>query len=398
MDQTFDFLAGLRVIEVSAFVSAPLAGAILASLGAEVIRVDPLEGSMDGDRWPLDQEGRSLYWAGLNEGKRSVTIDLSRNEGQELVVDLIVRGDGIVLTNNPAADYLGPSLEARRPDVIVCQITGHPRGVRAVDYTVNAAVGFPDVTGPADATAPVNATFPAWDVAAGLHAALGLISAERRRQRTGQGARLTVSLYETALSLTGRLGIYAELAAVGSTRPRIGNDLYGAFGRDFVTSDRRRVMIVAITAAQFRRLAGATGLEGQLLRLETRLGLTLRSHGDLYQARNDVAALLAPWFAARPMREVERILDKNGVLYAPYQSFSEAVAEEGVWSAGVYLRDAYRNDGTPVVLGPHPITDGTDLAPGHIPTPGEDTSAVLRDLLGYSPGMMKELSSRRLVP
>jgi 2-methylfumaryl-CoA isomerase len=398
VDQTFDYLDGLRVIEISAFVSAPLAGAILASLGAEVIRVDPLEGPMDGDRWPLDQEGRSLYWAGLNEGKRSVAIDVSRDEGQELVVDLIVGGDGIVLTNNPAAGYLGPSLEARRPDVIVCQITGHPRGVRAVDYTVNAAVGFPDITGPVDVTVPVNAVFPAWDVAAGLHAALGVIGAERRRQRTGQGARLTISLYETALSLTGRLGIYAELAAIGSTRPRIGNDLYGAFGRDFVTSDRRRVMIVAITTAQFRRLAVATGLEESLARLETRLGRALRSHGDIYQVRDDLAALLAPWFSARPMREVEQILSKHGVLHAPYQSFSEAVADDGVWSAGEYLRDAYRTDGSQVVLGPHAFTDGTDLGPGHIPTSGEDTAAVFQDLYGYSPEKMEELSSRRLVP
>lgn len=398
MDQTFDYLAELKVIEISAFVSAPLAGAILASLGAEVIRVDPLKGSMDGDRWPLDQAGRSLYWAGLNEGKRSVTIDVSRDEGQELVVDLIVEGDGIVLTNNPAAGYLGPRLEERRPDVIVCQITGHPLGVRAVDYTVNAAVGFPAITGPVEATAPVNAVFPAWDVAAGLHAALGVISAERRRQRTGKGARLTVSLYETALSLTGRLGIYAELAAIGSTRPRIGNDLYGAFGRDFVTSDGRRVMVVAITAAQFRRLVVATGLEVQLSRLETRLGRTLRSHGDLYEARSDLAALLAPWFAERPMREVDQILSKHSVLYAPYQSFSENVAEDGVWSAGEYLRATYRTDGSQVVLGPQPFSDGTDLGPGHIPTPGEDTAAVLRGLLGYSPETMEELSTRRLVP
>jgi crotonobetainyl-CoA:carnitine CoA-transferase CaiB-like acyl-CoA transferase len=98
------------------------------------------------------------------------------------------------------------------------------------------------------------------------------------------------------------------------------------------------------------------------------------------------------------MREVEQILSEHGVLHAPYQSFSEAVAEDGVWSAGEYLRDAFRTDGSQVVLGPQPFADGTDLGPGHIPTSGEDTAAVFQDLYGYSSEMMEDLSRRRLVP
>ena len=82
-------LAGLRVIELSAFVAAPLGGATLAAMGAEVIRIDPPGGGIDIGRWPL-WNGRSLYWAGLNQGKRSVTIDTRSARGRELITDLVV--------------------------------------------------------------------------------------------------------------------------------------------------------------------------------------------------------------------------------------------------------------------------------------------------------------------
>src|ERR1700753_134623 len=82
-------LAGLRIIEVSSFVASPLGGMTLAQLGAEVIRIDPLGGSADLHRWPLAASGASLYWAGLNKGKRSVTVNLRDPDGQRLVGDLL---------------------------------------------------------------------------------------------------------------------------------------------------------------------------------------------------------------------------------------------------------------------------------------------------------------------
>src|SRR4030088_218447 len=96
-------LAGLRVVELSAFVAAPLGGAPLAALGADVIRVAPPGGGIEIDRWPLHR-GRSLYWAGLNQGKRSVTFDTRSEAGQRQVSRLIAapgEGGGIVLTNLP---------------------------------------------------------------------------------------------------------------------------------------------------------------------------------------------------------------------------------------------------------------------------------------------------------
>jgi len=98
-------LGGLRVVEGSAFVAAPLGGMTLAQLGADVIRFDDMGGGLDQHRWPLAADGQSLFWAGLNKGKRSIRVDLRRPEGRELITSLITApGDqgGLFLTNFPA--------------------------------------------------------------------------------------------------------------------------------------------------------------------------------------------------------------------------------------------------------------------------------------------------------
>jgi 2-methylfumaryl-CoA isomerase len=112
-------LHGTVVVEVSSFVAAPLCGVTLAQLGAEVIRVDPIGGASDFRRWPLAESGTSIYWTGLNKGKRSAAIDLRSPDGQRLVQRLIVEGDGIVVTNAAGLDWLSHRrLASLRSDVI----------------------------------------------------------------------------------------------------------------------------------------------------------------------------------------------------------------------------------------------------------------------------------------
>ena len=143
-------LTGITVVEISSFVAAPLCGMTLNQLGAQVIRVDPIGGASRTQRWPLTADGTSIYWTGLNKGKRSATIDLRSPDGQELVRRLIVEGDGIVVTNAvlPWLNY--DALAASRPDVVHVQLLGRGDGSTGVDYTVNAGVGYPLVTGPAN--------------------------------------------------------------------------------------------------------------------------------------------------------------------------------------------------------------------------------------------------------
>ena len=150
-------LQDLRIVEFSAFVAAPLGGMTMAQFGAEVIRIDPIGGAIDYNRWPVTDSGASLYWAGLNKAKRSVALALDKPEGRELARAIATAPGpgggpgppaGIVLTNLPplpGLDYA--SLKAQRDDIILLRLIGNRDGSAAVDYTVNAASGFPLVTG-----------------------------------------------------------------------------------------------------------------------------------------------------------------------------------------------------------------------------------------------------------
>jgi len=373
-------LEGLRVVEVSAFVAAPLGGMTLAQLGAEVIRVDPIGGNIDIGRWPLAPSGTSLYWTALNKAKRSVALALDRAEGREIASALIAQA-GMLLTNLPAASgwMSYAALSARRPDLIMLRLTGTHDGGNAVDYTVNAAAGFPVATG--EDERPVNHVLPAWDVAAGLYLATGLLAAERRRARTGAGSEVTLALSDVAYATAANLGYVADAQVNGHVRPPLGNWLYGAFGRDFPTRDGRRVMLAAISDRQWRAIGTATGLKEQLALAGQAMGADLDDEGGRYAAREAIGAVLAPWFAARTLAEVRAALDGSGVLWGPYQDFGQMVREDPRVSPRNPLFAEIAQEGVGRVLAPSsPLQPA--LPPRPAPRLGADTDAVLREMLG----------------
>jgi 2-methylfumaryl-CoA isomerase len=143
-------LQGLRVVEGTAFVAAPLAGMTLAQMGADVIRFDRVRGGLDHHRWPVTKDGRSLFWAGLNKGKRSIAVDMATPRGQEIVTALICAPGpdaGVFLTNLRVRGWMDyESLKRRRKDLIMVSLLGTRDGGPAVDYTVNPSVGFPHAT------------------------------------------------------------------------------------------------------------------------------------------------------------------------------------------------------------------------------------------------------------
>ena len=387
-------LAGLRIVEVSAFVAAPLGGMTLAQLGAEVVRVDPSGGAADHTRWPLADSGTSLYWTGLNKGKRSLTADLRSVAGQELVARLAAEA-GMVLTNSVGRPWLGyEALAAHRPDLIHLTIEGTPDGGAAVDYTVNAGLGFPLLTGPAGHAEPVNHVLPAWDVACGLYAAVGLLGAERRRAVTGEGAALSVALSDVALATAGNLGFLAE-AELGRPRPRLGNYLYGGFGRDFTTRDGRRLMLVTLTARHWRDLVAATGLAEPVAALEKALGLDFAEEGDRYEYRELLAALLARWFAARDLAEVRTVLDRTSVLWTGYRSFAEVVAS-GELQDNPMMRVVDQPGVGPHLAPGSPIRAGERTAT-RAPVLGEHTAEVLAGWLGLADAEIRALHDRGVV-
>jgi 2-methylfumaryl-CoA isomerase len=378
-------LHGTVVVEVSSFVAAPLCGVTLAQLGAEVIRVDPIGGASDFRRWPLAESGTSIYWTGLNKGKRSATIDLRSPEGQELVQRLIVEGDGIVVTNAAGLAWLSHErLAAMRSDVIHVQLLGRADGSTGVDYTVNAAIGFPFVTGPADHAGPINHVLPAWDVCCGLYAALAVTAAVRRRDHSGDGTRVSLALEDVALATAGNLGLLTEPQVNGTQRPRLGNAIFGQYGQDFTSSDGASFMVVALTGRHFRDLVDVTGTGAAVSAVADALKADFSSEGDRYRYRDVLSALFATWFAEHSAAQINEALSATTVLFEQYRTFAEVAGDDRVVRNPLFTRMHQPGIGEYLAPGMPASFDGSQPPSAPAPTLGQDTAGLLAERLGLS--------------
>lgn len=391
-------LAGTTIIEVSSFVAAPLCGMTLNQLGAQVIRVDPIGGAADVQRWPLTDDGTSIYWTGLNKGKRSVTVDLRAEQGQQLVQRLVVESDGIVVTNAAGMTWLGyETLVTRCPDVIHVQLLGRRDGSTGVDYTVNAATGFPLVTGPADHAGPINHVLPAWDVSCGLYAALAVVSAVRRRDRSGQGARVSIALEDVALATAGNLGLLTEPQVLGTQRPRVGNSIYGQYGQDFVSRDGVRFMVVLLTRRHFRDLVEVTGTGAAVSALAEALNADFAAEGDRYRYRDVLSGLFGTWFTDHSADEISAALAGTTVLHERYRTFAE-VADDAKVTANP-LFSLLHQPGVGDYLAPAmpAAFDGVHPASAAAPALGADTTDVLAEYLGLTAADFARLASAKTI-
>ncbi len=385
-------LEGMRVIEGSAFVAAPSGGMTLAQLGAEVIRFDPIGGGLDYKRWPLTEDGLSLYWAGLNKGKKSIQVDFRSEEGQELLKELIGasgKDSGYFLTNFPAKGWLSyESLSAIREDLVMLNVVGNHDGTTALDYTVNSAMGYPSVTGPEGYDGVINHVLPAWDIVCGQTAAIGLLAAGRHRDRTGEGQFIKLALSDVALSAVAALGHIAEAQILGSERERIGNELYGALGRDYTTADGKKVIAVAITKKQWQALCSACEMTEAMEQLADEQGLDLsRNEGDRFKVRELIHPHVEAWCQKKSFEEIQKIWDDLGVCWGPYQTFKELVQNDERVSESNPMFATVSQEGIGKYLTPSSPLDFQGIGRSTpIPAPrlGEHTDQVLEEILGLT--------------
>lgn len=381
MNTGFLPLAGTRIVEISSFVAVPLAGMTLAQLGADVVRVDPKGGAADYRRWPLTDSGESIYWAGLNKGKRSMEVDMRSVDGQQLIQRLIAAA-GVLITNSTGRHWhSAAALSVMRPDLIHLEVVGRGDGATGVDYTVNAATGFPLVTGPAELDGPVNHVLPAWDVSCGLYAALAVMAAVRRRDLTGAGSRIRLPLDDVALATAANLGFLTEALVNGSQRPRLGNAIFGQYGRDFSSSDGVSFMVVALTPRHFADLTAMTRTTDAVAALADALGADFTDEGQRYAHREALNGLFADWFRTHTGDEIATALAGTSVLWERYQTFTEVAVSARVTSNPLFSTLDQPRIGRHLAPGLPMSVDGAHTAPVAAPELGQHNAEVTQEWL-----------------
>ena len=398
-------LEGLRIVEGSAYVAVPLGGMTLAQMGADVIRFDPLGGGLDYKRWPVTLDGkRSLFWAGLNRGKRSIAVDFRKPRGQQILTQLICapgENAGVFVTNFPARGWLNyQTLKAQREDLIMVNLMGRRDGSSEVDYTVNPQVGFPIITGPRLWPRPVNHLLPAWDCIAGHMTSVGLLAAERHRRLTGEGQLVKLALKDVALAMLGNLGYIAEVMINDTDRSKDGNYLYGGYGRDFGTLDDKRVMVVGLTPSQWSNLRKATGLGEDFDALAKKLGLDFQKEGDRFRGRRQISEALEPWFRTRTLAEVRKALDEHNVTWSEYRSVRQVIERDPDCSLESPMFSMVEEPGVGSYLVPGSPFDfgkAARLPVKRAPVVGEHTDEILLGVLGLSESEVGRLHDEGVV-
>ena len=397
-------LHGMRVFESSAFVALPLAGMQLAQMGAEVIRFDNLGGGLDQYRRPLAPNGESLFWHGLNKGKKSFAVNLKSEKGRELVSDLITSdGDdsGLFITNLRVpgwTDY--ESLKKKRKDLVMVTLKGDRHGGPEVDYTVNPSIGIPSITGAEDSLEPVANALPAWDCIAGNMVVSSLLAAERDRLRTGKGQNVEFALKDAAAAIVGHLGMIGEATISDEQRGKSGNSLYGAYGQDFECSCGGRVIVIGLTLRQWRGLLKAMDKTDEIKKLEEELNVSLDNEGRRWVHRHEINDIFRPWFAKRKIIEFEKGFNDLGLTWSQFRTMKEAIDEDDDTFADNPMFETQDFDGIGKYMVPRsPVEFSNHLAisPEKPPKLGQHTEEILADIMGLGSGEIGVLFDNGIV-
>jgi itaconate CoA-transferase len=383
-------LAGTVVVSFEQAVSAPYCTRMLADLGAEVIKVEhPRSGDLT--RWFDDAaDGMATYFVWLNRNKRSLALDCKRPEARPVLDRLLERADVVVQNLAPgSARRLGldaATLVERYPSVVAVDISGYGTGGpldhrRAYDLLVQAESGSCAATGRADA--PAKPGIPIADIGTAMQAATGIMAALLARARTGEGAALQVSMFDTAADFLGFALLYArytgeERAPLGMSSPIVAP--YNAYP----TKDGRTVVLGTTNDAEWQRLARDL-IERPDLADDPSLATTPQRCAQ--RARLDEA--VGAWASTLDLAEVCARADAAGIGNAEFNRVTEVVDHPQLTARG-----RWREVGSPVgplaSLLPPVITPAWTTPLEDVPALGEHTAAILTDL-GFPPEAQDEL-------
>ncbi|MFC8230227.1 CaiB/BaiF CoA transferase family protein [Streptomyces sp. NPDC057287] len=384
-------LSGITVVSIEQAVAAPFATRQLADLGARVIKVERPDGGDFARRYDTTVHGQSSYFVWLNRSKESVTLDLKSEEGRQVLEELLARADVFVQNLAPgAAARMGlgaEDLAERFPSLIPCSVTGYGSSGpwadrKAYDLLVQCQTGLVSLTGSAQEAARVGVSVA--DIAAGMYAYSGILTALFTRATRGSVRAVEVSLFEALAEWMGQPAYYT--AYTGTQPPRIGtrHATIAPYGT-YTAADGKDVLLSVQNEREWavlcERFLGAPGLTGDP-RFAT--GSARVSH------RDEVDALLAERIAVSDSAEVMKLLDTIGIANAAVNDVKQFL-EHPVLTGRDRWRDVLVPGGeTVAALVPPVDLAGTAPRMDAVPALGEHTGRILAQL-GYSPARIDAL-------
>ena len=386
-------LEGIRMLDLGRYQAGPRCALMFARLGAEVIKIEALNGDESRGNGPMVR-GQSAYWVQYNSGKKSLAINLRTDEGKEVLRDLVRVSDILLQNFRPGTiEKMGFGYDVLRelnPRIIMINVSaygqyGPYRDRVGFDPIGQALGGMMTMTGFPDGP-PVRTSFPLIDRITALHATIGALAALREREISGEGQSIETSLADTGFT-TNEIPIAAFLGdGTVSMRDGNGSGLMNAYR----TSDGW-AYIASNNDAMWGRVCEAMSRPDWLAdeRFSTRAGRNEHGH--------ELEAELAGWFRARSTREAVDYLSGFSVPCAPVNSVEEAAIDPHVSEREIMVEVPDPQAGTMHVTGKMVKFSRTPMVVGSAPLVGEHTGEILRDLLGYSAEQVSELEADGIV-
>lgn len=384
-------LSHIRVLDLSRVLAGPLATQYLADMGAEVIKVEPPNTGDDTRHWgppfavpPKDGvPGIAAYFMCVNRGKKSVTIDFTKPEGLALIKELAAKSDVFIENfkvgglKKHGLDY--EAIKAINPRIVYCSITGYgqtgPYAKRAgYDFVLQGAGGLMSVTGRPDGE-PMKVGVAITDEMSGMNALAGILSGLVGRERTGQGCYLEVSLLETTIH--SLFNVASNYLVTGKVPQRLGNSHPTIVPYDALETKDGHIILAIGNDGQFHRFCAAAGL-GYLAD-----DPKFSTNPQRIANRSELIAIIAERLLQDTTANWVNLLESRAVPCGPINTLDQVFADPHVTARGV-KREATRGQAAPlpVVANPIRIAGADTTAAKAPPLLGEDTDAVLADVLG----------------
>ncbi|RZO37869.1 MAG: CoA transferase [Rhodobacteraceae bacterium] len=374
-------LEGVKVIELARILAGPWAGQTLSDLGAEVVKVESIEGD-DTRRWgpPFVKNGEDIsasYFHSCNRGKKSICVDFKTKEGQDIIKKLVLKAD--ILIENFKVDGLRKygldfaSLIKINPKLIYCSITGFgqtgPYAHRAgYDYIIQGMSGLMSITGEPSGQ-PQKMGVAVTDILTGLYSVTAILSAIIQRDKTGKGQQIDMALLDVATAVTANQGM--NFLTTGKAPQRIGNGHQNLVPYQVFDCKDGHIIIATGNDAQYQRLCAILNLE------EIAMNELFLTNADRLRNRTLLIEKLSCQTTKFLKKDLLQACEKQGIPAGPINDLSEVFDDPQV----VYRGLSKEIDNIPTILSPFRFSDSKMQISKTSPKLGENTNEILSSIL-----------------